>query len=120
MADIPPAAITAAEAAIREEYRSARAVEPTSLARAALEAAAPLLAGEPVTEHAQLMSGGGYHVRNSEPYIEEVYPLEQWIKAGQRFGGHVYRRRVIVVEDWEEVPVNDSAPAAPVKEDGGQ
>lgn len=58
---------------------------------------------EPVTEHAQLMSGGGYHVRNSDPEIDEIYPLEQWIKAGQRFGGHVYRRRIIVLEDWTEI-----------------
>jgi len=50
------------------------------------------------------MSGGGYHVWNTEPYIEEIYPLAQKIKAGQRFGGKVYRRRVIVVEDWTEVP----------------
>jgi hypothetical protein len=57
-----------------------------------------------VTEHAQLMSGGGYHVWNTEPCIEEIYPLAQKIKAAQRFGGKVYRRRVIVVEDWTEVP----------------
>ena len=61
-------------------------------------------AGEVVTEHAQLMSGGGFHVWNTEPYIEEIYPLAEKIKAGQRFGGKVYRRRVIVVEDWTEVP----------------
>ena len=65
--------------------------------------------GPVITEHAQLMSGGGFHVWNTEPYIEEIYPLAQKIKAGQRFGGKVYRRRVIVVEDWTEVP---SAPPA--------
>jgi len=57
-----------------------------------------------VTEHAHQMSGGGYHVWNTEPYIEEIYPLEQRIKAGQRHGGKVYRRQVIVVEDWTEIP----------------
>lgn len=119
MADYIPAALAAAEAAIYDELRSSREVEPDALARAALEAAAPLLAGEPVTEHAQLMSGGGYHVRNPEPYIEKIYPLGEWIKAGQRSGGHVYRRRVIVVDDWEEVPVNASAPAAAMGEDEG-
>lgn len=60
-------------------------------------------AGPVVTEHAHMMSGGGYHVWNTEPYIEEVYPLAQRIEHGQRFGGKVYRRRVIVVEDWAEV-----------------
>lgn len=63
---------------------------------------------EPVTEHAQLMSGGGYHVRNSDPEIEDIYPLEQWIKAGQRYGGHVYRRRIIVLEDWTEITGEES------------
>ena len=58
---------------------------------------------EPVTEHAQMMSGGGYHVRNGDPEIEDIYPLAQWIVHGQRFGGHVYRRRVIVLEDWTEI-----------------
>lgn len=59
--------------------------------------------GEPVTEYAELMSGGGYHVWNTEPYIEEIYPLAQRIKASQRFGGKVYRRQVIVVQDWTKV-----------------
>lgn len=60
--------------------------------------------GEIVTEHAVMMSGGGYHVRNSEPYVEEIYPLAKWIASEQRFGGKVYRRKVIVVEDWRVVP----------------
>ena len=102
--DYPTAALAAAESAIRDELKSSREVEPGRLARAALDAAAPLLAAEPVTEHAHLMSGGGYHVWNTEPYIEEIYPLAQRIEHGQRHGGRVYRRRVIVVEDWTEVP----------------
>ena len=103
MPDYPPSVLAAATTAIRDELKSSREVEPDRLARAALEAASPLLAGEPVTEHAHEMSGGGYHVWNTEPYIEEIYPLARKIKAGQRFGGKVYRRRVIVVEDWTEV-----------------
>ena len=59
---------------------------------------------EPVVEYAQMRSGGGFHVRNSDPEIEDIYPLEQWIKASQRFGGKVYQRRVVVLEDWAEVP----------------
>lgn len=46
MADYIPAALAAAEAAIFDELRSSREVEPDALARAALEAAAPLLAEE--------------------------------------------------------------------------
>lgn len=75
---------------------------------AELDAAEAIVMGDAtgpvVTEHAQLMSGGGYHVWNTEPYIEEIYPLAKKIEHGQRFGGRVYRRRVIVVEDWVEVP----------------
>jgi hypothetical protein len=89
--------------------------ELTNAARAAVDAAAPHLAaaerGEEVTEHAQLMSGGGYHVRNGDPEIEKIYPLAEWIVHSQRFGGKVYRRVVIVVEDWTEVP-NEAATLA--------
>jgi hypothetical protein len=49
------------------------------------------------------MSGGGMHVRNDDPEIERIYPLEQWIPAQQRDGGKIYRRKVVVVEDWTEV-----------------
>ena len=69
-----------------------------------LPASSPLAdSGDVITEHANLMSGGGYHIWNTEPYILEIYPLEEHIEHGQRFGGKVYRRRVIVVEDWTEV-----------------
>ena len=67
------------------------------------------MTSEPITEHAELMSGGGYHVWNTAPYIERIFPLTEKIKAGQRFGGRVYRRRVIVVEDWTEVPAQPSS-----------
>lgn len=59
---------------------------------------------EPIVEHAIMMSGGGMQVRNGDPEIEDIFPLAKWIPAQQRFGGKVYRRTVIVVEDWEEVP----------------
>jgi hypothetical protein len=44
MPDIPASSLAAAESAIRDELNSSREVEPNRLARAALEAAAPLLA----------------------------------------------------------------------------
>lgn len=53
-------------------------------------------------EHGLLMSGGGVQTRADG--IEEIYPLADWIEHEQRFGGKVMRRRVIVVEDWTEVP----------------
>ena len=56
-----------------------------------------------IIEYATQMSGGGMHIRWDDPEMERIYPLAEWIPAQQRFGGKVYRRRVIVVEDWEEV-----------------
>jgi hypothetical protein len=44
MTDLPASALAAAGAAIRHELKSSRDIEPDRLARAALEAAAPLLA----------------------------------------------------------------------------
>lgn len=58
---------------------------------------------KPIVEHAILMSGGSMQVRNADEQIERIYPLERWIPDHQRFGGKVYRRTVIVVEDWTEV-----------------
>lgn len=57
-----------------------------------------------LAEYAVMMSGGGMHVRNDDPEVERIYPVAEWIPHQQRHGGKVYRRRVIVVEDWEEVP----------------
>lgn len=49
MTDYPPVSLAAAEAAIRHELKSSREVEPDRLARAALDAAAPVL-GEAVAQ----------------------------------------------------------------------
>jgi len=56
-----------------------------------------------VVEHGQLYSSGAMLVRNGHPEIEKVYPLAEWIVNSKRDGGKVYRRQVIVVEDWTEV-----------------
>lgn len=72
-----------------------------------LRARVVALERDTITEHGERMSGGGFHVRASEadvPGLEDIYPLEQWIRSQQRFGGKVYRRKIIVVEDWTEVP----------------
>lgn len=55
-----------------------------------------------VTEYGQELKGGGYQTWNTEPYIEKIYPLAEKIKNERRHG-KVYRRRIIVVEDWTEV-----------------
>lgn len=59
---------------------------------------------ETVTEHAIRMSGGAMQVRNGHPEIDRIYPLAEWIKHEQRFGGKVFRREIVVVSDWAEVP----------------
>lgn len=59
-----------------------------------------------VTEYGLLLSSGGYQIRNTAPEIEK------WIRNETR-RGHVYRRRVIVVEDWEEVDAPSGARCHP-------
>lgn len=59
--------------------------------------------GKRVVEHAIQMRDGSMQVRADSPGHEHVYPLADWIEHNQRFGGRVYRRVVVVVEDWEEV-----------------
>lgn len=55
-------------------------------------------------EHGIRMSGGGHHIRLDHPEIERIFPLADWIRANQRFGGKVDTRRIVVVADWTEVP----------------
>ena len=54
------------------------------------------------------MSGGGFQVRNTAPHVQAIYPTAQWAMDEIRSGGHVYRRRVIVVQDWEELTLSDA------------
>jgi hypothetical protein len=68
----------------------------------ASRAAAEVVTGI-TTEYGQQFKGGGYDLWNTAPYVERVYPVAERIKDERRNGGKVYRRRVIVVEDWTEV-----------------
>lgn len=54
----------------------------------------------------------------NEPELVRIFPLEDRIKAGQMNGGVVMTRRVIVVEDWTEVPKPHNASS--VATDGEQ
>jgi hypothetical protein len=63
-----------------------------------------MMVGSHVVEYAQLYSGGQMLVRNPDPEIDAIFPLDKWIKSGQRFGGMIYKRTIEIVEDWEEVP----------------
>jgi hypothetical protein len=55
-------------------------------------------------EYALLMSDGSMQVRPTDPEIDEIYPLDKWIKNQQRFTHRVYRREIKVIADWTEVP----------------
>lgn len=57
---------------------------------------------EIVEEYGHLMSGGSVQVWNLTPELLDVYPLDKRIEHGKQHGGRVLRRRVIVVDGWEE------------------
>jgi hypothetical protein len=57
----------------------------------------------PVDEYGTRMSGGGYQTWDTSPELEAIYPLAKHIKNTRRDGGKVYRRRIIVIDDWTEV-----------------
>lgn len=54
-------------------------------------------------EYAIMMSGGSMQVRPNDPEIEDAYPLKRWIPNQLKFGGKVYTRTIVVIEDWTEV-----------------
>lgn len=59
---------------------------------------------KPTVEHAQLYAGGQWLVWPDDEELERIYPTMLRIEHGQRFGGIVGRRAVIVLKDWERVP----------------
>jgi hypothetical protein len=59
--------------------------------------------GPVVTEYA-VCAGGARHVREDRPDLEQAWPLAEWIRSMRPAGGVVGRRRIIVVDGWEEVP----------------
>ena len=63
---------------------------------------------ETKTEHAVMMSGGGYHVRSDDPRLEDICPLTEWTEVQFESGRKVSRRTIIVRDDWQEVPPSPS------------
>lgn len=53
-------------------------------------------------EYGVRMAGGEFRTLTTTPRLEEIYPLAERIVDARRDHGKVYRRRVIVVEDWTE------------------
>jgi len=42
-------------------------------------------------------------VRSDDPELERVYPRVLWTMHVRKNGGRVWKRKVIVVEEWTEV-----------------
>ena len=66
-------------------------------------AAVTAIAGGPVEEYGHLFGSGDVKVWDLSPELVEIYPLDKRIEYGKRHGGRVLRRRVIVVDEWEEI-----------------
>jgi hypothetical protein len=64
---------------------------------------AAYLAQQPtgIEEYGHRMTDGGIHTWNPDNY--GIYPLAERIEHGKRHGGSVVRRRIIVLDDWEEI-----------------
>lgn len=43
----------------------------------------------------------GKRLRPEDSWMRRINPLAKWIHDSQRYGGRVYRRRIITVESWE-------------------
>ncbi len=76
-----------------------------------VDAIASALRAQPTVEHAVRLTNGAMQVRN--PAAQAVYPMTEWIRHVQENGEKVYCRTVIVVEDWQEVPVTREPDADP-------
>lgn len=59
--------------------------------------------GEEVTEYAARTVDGGVEVRSSREENPQ-YPAAQWARDQQALGAQVQRRRIIVLDDWADLP----------------
>lgn len=64
----------------------------------------PTTTAGPTVEYGTVMSGGGVQTRPTDPALERVAPLAEWIHLQRTVNqSRVVRRRIIVIDDWEEV-----------------
>lgn len=56
---------------------------------------------EEIEEYGTMYSTGVLTWPN-DPEIDRIYPLEERITHAKRMGQKVLKRRIIIVEDWEE------------------
>lgn len=54
-------------------------------------------------EYAQRFTSGDMKVMSDDPEVEKIFPLAKRIVHAREFGGHVFKRTIIIVEDWTEV-----------------
>jgi hypothetical protein len=103
----------AAEKSERVADREAGAERPEETLKDAIDAfvAYPVAhMSEPIrlqrkTEYAVRMTTGDMCVRTDNPETERIYPIENWIENQYNIDQtKVYQRRIIVLEDWTEVP----------------
>lgn len=67
------------------------------------------ITGTPIVEYGQQMAGGTFMLWHIDAETETIYPLGKRLFHAMRYGGEVYRRRVIVVEEWAKVDESDPA-----------
>lgn len=61
------------------------------------------ITGTPVTEYALHMTSGAHQSLPDSFEVDQVYPIGKQIRHHMKFGGRVYKRRYLIVEDWTEV-----------------
>lgn len=59
------------------------------------------LTGDPVIEHATRMGSGTMQVRPND--IDRVVPLADWMEVCRSSSAVVFRRQIVVLDDWTEV-----------------
>ena len=73
--------------------------------------------GEEREEWGQKYSGGGYLTKVDADWFNQRWPLADWIASNTRFGAVVGRRRIIVVEDWQDFREGEWKAAGPGRTD---
>lgn len=57
----------------------------------------------PLDEYGQKYSGGDYLVRVPSEWRDRLEPIPAYIKNHSMHGGHVGKRTIIVISDWEDI-----------------
>src|ERR1700691_2338427 len=57
----------------------------------------------PLAEHATEYAGGSMLVWNESPCVTRIYPTAEKIQHELAIGAKVWRRQILVVEDWTEI-----------------